>query len=286
MLRISVALIVFITAFQMYCGTQFRPFSANPMEARVGVIQINEENEPTDEFQNPGRLRLDIGITYDLFDLYDNEKVDIDFGTDWMVWTRLRSEGRFKFPVETSDYWFGINSTIRPKNLESDSWIKDWGGRIRVAHISSHLVDGYTNRQEEEWSFIKTPLVYSREFVELSGYISPLENLRLYAGLNYIFSTIPDDFSLLIPQLGVDYRLPVSNLLSGLNIEAGYDGKIVGIGGDYSIQNSMQAGLLYLGEKGKGLFFGLYYYSGPSIHGMFFMDRDGYIGLGGQVYFY
>ncbi len=66
-------------------------YIANPLEARIGSFY-----QP-----NADRLRLDIGQTIDLnqFEIRSGWKAGI--GADAFILTRLRSEGNFKFPVET-----------------------------------------------------------------------------------------------------------------------------------------------------------------------------------------
>jgi len=268
--------IIICTPSGLFSNTQYRPYEANPFEGRVGII-----GQPADE-----KLRLDIGMTYDLFDLYQDTTTSIKLGTDWMVWTRLQSEGRFKFPVETSDYWFGLNFTLTNTTMQgTDSKSDIWGMRLRVAHISSHLVDGYTARSETEWQFLKTPFVYSREFAELSAYYVPMNNLRVYVGGLLLFSTIPDGFSTLTPQLGMDYMNEIS-ILDGLQVRAGYDFKLVDNLTSLIPTHAFQIGLGYFSEQHTGVFVGLYGYDGASLHGMFFMEKDSYIGIGSQVYFY
>jgi hypothetical protein len=248
---------------------QFKPYEANIFEGRVGVTgQPSEEN-----------LRLDIGMTYDLFDLAEINGNKLTLGTDWMVWTRLQSEGRFKFPVETSDYWFGVNMTYVAD---------DYGIRMRLAHISSHLVDGYTNRTADSWEFLKTPFVYSREFVELSAYYNLTEEIRVYGGVSYLFSTIPDDFVALTPQAGFDFVYPVYNFDNGgqLQIRGGVDLKITDNIDKLRQTVSSQLTVGYFSDSDTGVALGIYGYDGHSMHGMFFMDVDSYLGVGGQIYFY
>ncbi len=77
----------------------------------------------------------------------------VRIGLEGLAWSRLRTLSNFRFPVETVDYFFGA--------------FADWGDnevgwRLRISHISSHLVDGSDSVTGGSSSH------YSREFVELT----------------------------------------------------------------------------------------------------------------------
>lgn len=241
----------------------FKPLTANVFEPRIGALyDINDNN-----------LRLDIGASFDLFETSISEKTILRLGTDFFTYTRLRSEGRMKFPVETSDYFFGLNSS-----LKSNLFDEDFTARLRVAHISSHLVDGYSKNGE----FWKLPEIYSREFIDLTvAYES--NSLRPYLGLTSVFSTIPDNINHFIPEIGVDYSY---NILDWMRLETGYDFKLGGFDNTYSGINAFQLGILFETSNNTGIELNYYYYSGLSMHGMFFTEKDKYSGIGFQVYFY
>ena len=155
---------------------------------------------------------------------------------------------------------------------------KDFSSRLRVAHISSHLVDGYSKNGD----FWKIPEVYSREFVDLT-FAYETDNLRPYIGLTSVFSTIPDNISHFIPEIGIDYYYDINDWF---RFQTGYDFKISGYDEIYSGINSLQAGLLFKTSKNAGIELNYYYYSGLSMHGMFFTEKDNYSGIGFQIYFY
>ncbi len=239
-------------------GLLFRPLQANVFEGRVGVLY-----QPVRD-----KLRLDIGTTIDLRADSLSDKVELRSGADFFTFTRLRSEGRFKFPVETADFFFGVNSTLR---LRGDAY--DVTGRLRIAHISSHLVDGYAGPVEA--------FTYSREFVDLVAALE-LNSLRLYAGVNWLFSTIPDDFGTLIPQLGFDFAY--GDLIgSHLSLVGGYDFKLPTINDATTAVHAGQIGLKVGERYAAGISVNFSFYRGKSVHGMFFNDRDSYAALGVQV---
>lgn len=257
-------LIIFVTiSYNLYSMDilNFKPLTANVFEPRIGsAYNTNDDN-----------LRLDIGASFDLVKWNDSVSNTMTIGGDFFTYTRLRSENNFKFPVETSDYFFGINYSSNFSLLG-----KGMQARIRLAHISSHLVDGYSKND----IFFKQPFVYSREFVDatLASYFSynSLNYIRPYIGIKYIFHTQPDDVSVMVGQLGFDLSHRLNNyseIIAGVNISNGED--ILNI--------ASQAGIKFNFIKNVGLFLGYYYYNGNSIHGMFYKERDNYSAIGFQI---
>jgi hypothetical protein len=241
--------------------TPFRAPLANPLEARVGsMVQFGAE-----------ALRLDIGASIDLDELVrDSTTGWLRVGTDVMTFTRLNSVGNFKFPVETTDFFFGFNATWSAPQSPLHA-------RLRIAHISSHLVDGYADTAGVFSR--RRPFVYSREFAELLagwtiGYVRP------YAGLTYVWARQPRSAEPLIPQAGIDVRLPITK---ALELRGGYDWKLIGINGAFQPAHAAQLGVFVEMWNGRGILVSAYGYDGRSMHGMFFDQRDSYFGLGFQV---
>ncbi|MCX6139450.1 MAG: DUF1207 domain-containing protein [Candidatus Kapabacteria bacterium] len=241
-----------------------RPFPApiaNPLEARIGLIV-----QPAVK-----RLRLDIGASVDIDELFrDSTRGWMRLGADFMTYTRLRSDGNFKFPVETSDYYFGVNATWQAP--QSPLQI-----RLRIAHISSHLVDGSA---DANGTFVeRKPFVYSREFAELLvGWT--FGALRPYAGVTYVWARQPHTPDPFIPQAGIDIRLPLSK---SFQLRGGYDWKLIGISGTYVTAQAAQLGVFAELWDGRGLMLSAYGYNGRSMHGMYFDTADSYLGVGFQI---
>ncbi len=215
------------------------------------------------------RLRLDIGTELDLLLIpADSAESGWRLGVDFMTWTRLRSEGNFKFPVETIDYWFGLHACYMMEG--------GFGMRARIAHISSHLADGLA---DTVGTIAPQPFVYSREFIELLGGYS-LGWFRPYAGITYVWSTKPDNPNPLIPEAGLDVRIPISGPWW---LVGGYDFRLVGVDDVYVGANASQLGVKLETWNGTGLLLSLYGYSGRSMHGMFYTTTDAYLAVGFQV---
>jgi len=77
----------------------------------------------------------------------------IQIGLEGLAWSRLEALNGFRFPVETVDYFFGIFAAWNDVDI---------GWKLRISHISSHLVDGTDS------VFGGSSSHFSREFVELT----------------------------------------------------------------------------------------------------------------------
>lgn len=257
---IFIAAIIIFFGVSAYSENLFKPYTANPLEARVGAMYQTDDE----------KVRLDIGNASDLLTLKDSDSCKIMLGFDFFIITRLRSQSNFKFPVETSDYFFGLNSTSKFKLFG-----ENMSARLRFAHISSHLVDGLA----DSLTFRKEPFVYSREFIDLT-FAWDLTNFRPYLGATYIYSTKPKNISAIIPQLGFDFDYKFCSNLSAIG---GYDFKLIGVSDVFAGSNAMQVGVKLNTEKSFGISLNYYYFSGRSIHGMFYDSKDNYSAIGFEL---
>jgi len=240
---------------------RFTPAIANPFEARISTL-----------FQpGPKHLRLDIGYRFDVVSIpvADSVNSPIVLDGEFFTLTRLRSEGNFKFPVETIDYWFGLGFHYVHRNTQL---------RVRIAHISSHLVDGFA---DASGTFSQQlPFVYSREFIEVNAAHS-IGAVRPYVGITYAWATLPRSFNKLIPQAGFDFRVPF-----GVgSIVGGADARFVGINDTYGLSANTQIGYSFAGIGANATSVSLARFDGRSIHGMFAHLDDHYWALAVQVVF-
>jgi hypothetical protein len=240
----------------------FSPLTAYVFEPRTGAMY---------QFQ-PDKVRLDIGTSIDLATFPVNDKEIISIGGDFFTYTELRTAGNFKFPVETSDYYFGLNGAITYKSEN-----REYSARLRLAHISSHLVDGLANGLV----FTQMPFVFSREFVDAVGAFK-IDYYRFYLGSMILFSTKPKNFLLINPQAGMDFDLPI---MKGISLKAGYDFRLIGISGAYNGVNSAEAGFVFHTAQNAGFSVNLLMYQGKSMHGLFYNVYDSYIGAGFRIFY-
>ncbi len=240
----------------------FKPLVGNTFESRVGTIyNINDD-----------RLRLDIGNSIDLSTLHKTDSNEIRLGGDFFTYTRLRSAGHFKFPVEASDYFFGANASGKTYLY---GLTFEW--RVRLAHISAHLVDGYAN----DSVLLQRPFSYSREFIDAVGAVR-YKNVRFYLGTTYIFSTLPKNLGKWVPQFGFDGEY---KFWRNLYLSYGYDYKISRIKKITKLNATGQLGVIFKSTMKTGIGFYLYNHQGWNEHGMFYDKNLNYSGLGFQLIF-
>lgn len=221
---------------------------------------------------NDEKLRLDIGTSVDLLALegptlnHGGRAWDMEFGVDFFTWTQLRSAGRFKFPVEAVDYYFGVYGAYRPYS-DADFPLDV---RLRLAHISAHLVDG-------DPGFIANPdtsITYSREFVDLLAgrylYL-PTVTFGLYAGATWLFSTIPSSIDRITPYAGISYGnelTPDIPLTLRLGYEFRLNTELVTIG-----EHQVRMGWKFASLYDNGVALEVVYSSGRSPFGQYFNRR-------------
>ena len=241
----------------------FKPLIANPFEPRIGTMYQFGDN----------KLRLDIGHSFDLMQLDSDAVHEVRLGGDFFTFTRLRSEGKLKFPVETVDYFFGINGSAAWKNGNTHHYL-----RARLAHISAHLTDGLAN---DSARLNPRPFVYSREFLDITG-AAVWRHIRFYVGCNFIFSNhkLNESVNRIIPQVGFEYSKP---LIGAATWFIAYDGKVSGVGDSTSFIHAVQAGISIPQFNNYQLIISAYYYRGQSMHGLFYDTTDDYFGVGFQV---
>jgi hypothetical protein len=238
-----------------------QPFTAHFLEPKTGFQYLFDID----------KVRIDIGTSHDIIH-WKAEDESFSFGADFFTYTRARSEDNFKFPVETVDYLFGVNSSYKSKYEKSE-----WGARLRFSHISAHLVDGYYDAESESWLNGREPFVYSREFFELIGYFK-IYGIRIYGGITYNIHIVPDEIKKGILQAGFDYYA-VQLKTSVFTPFIAYDFKLTGID-QYSGNNIISAGIKFGEPESRGFSILASYFSGKSVHGEFYNVNESYPTIG------
>lgn len=253
---------------------------AGKYEARVGGSRESEDD----------KLRLDIGASVDLYRKRmgrgsdSTRTVVLSLGADFFTWTRLRASGGFKFPVEAVDYYFGVNASVHHEyGIMQDA-------RLRIAHISAHLVDGDPSFTSPEQEYI----TYNREFLDLLVGLRGNEllrvdragrNLRLrpYIGAQWLFHTIPDTLGVVTPYAGLDASVQPDTGLP-LVLRFGYEFRL-NTELEPVAEHQLRLGVK-LGElDSRGVIVEGSYYSGRSSYGQHFSRREQYMALGFAVEF-
>lgn len=242
-------------------GLNIRPFTANVLEPRAGFSYLTNLN----------KLELNIGASSDIYKV-QNDNSTLTFGADMFTFTRLRHQNDFKFPVQTIDYFFGINSGYK---VAADGF--DYGFRVRLSHISTHMADGSYNKATGEWENGIEPFVYSREFIDVFPFYK-IGGFRGYVGLTYLFHIIPNVFGREMYHAGFDYYL-TSFPVTVFTPFIAYDFKLSKID-TYSGNNVIEAGIKFGKYDGKGFSILYSYSSGKSIHGQYYNLNENYSSIG------
>ncbi|MEI7812148.1 MAG: DUF1207 domain-containing protein [Ignavibacteria bacterium] len=246
------------TEITFFPGTlNIQPFTANMPEPKSGTQFDLNNNE----------LKLNIGNSLDIININCPEGNSYSFGADFFTFTLLRSETSFHFPVDAVDYLFGVNAGYK-KNYDN----REYGLRFRLSHISAHFADGHYDGVHSVWRNGQNPKVYSREFFEFMPYYR-FNDVRLYAGLTYLFHVDPPTVGKVICQLGFDYF--GGGLISKyLHPFIGADFKMVDINA-VRINNTFNTGVKFGYAHGKGISVYYTYYNGYNFHGEYFnLDSD------------
>lgn len=236
------------------------PFSGNLLEPRMGALFGIGMND----------LRLDIGNSRDLIHYSVDSTTKYSIGADFFTYTRLRGESDFHFPVDAVDYLFGINFSVK-KQLQN----YNYGARIRVSHISAHMVDGHFDNSKGIWRDNRNPIVYSREFIELTPFFSS-NDYRFYFSAQYLFHVVPDKVGKSLFQLGGEYFYNVGAIFPFI----AYDFKLMKIN-EWKGTNSLTTGIKMGKVFGNGLTFFYQYHSGFNVHGEYYdiVEKKSFFGI-------
>jgi hypothetical protein len=238
-----------------------QPFTANFLEPRAGFQYLFDME----------KVQINIGTSHDIVQFNSDENI-FSVGADFFTYTRARKEENFKFPVETIDYLFGINTGFKTSSENSE-----FGVRLRFSHISAHLADGLYKSDSNQWLNNQGPFTYSREFFELLAYYK-LSGIRIYAGGEINIHTIPSEIKKTGLQIGFDYYISQFSTNSFTPFLA-YDFKLRGYDQYYGC-NSFSAGLKFGSPESRGFSIFAGYFSGKSNHGEFYFLSEDFLTIG------
>jgi hypothetical protein len=243
----------------------FEPIKANIYEAKNGMIKDLSKNA----------LQLNLGISSDVVQ-WNSEKISYAIGADFFTYSNLRTEPNFKFPVDAIDYYFGLNSSF--KRIDNFGILLC---RLRISHISAHFEDGHKYERSDT---IFTPVVYSREFVDISGGYDNwlLKNLKMknQLGINILFHSIPDNFGILSFQYSFEFRYFLNSYLSiylsnYLNFQRIQETNV--------LNENFETGFRIGNMNSKGLSVSFNYYDGKDYKGQYYDNYLNYKAIGFNV---
>ncbi len=241
-------------------GLLVQPFASNIFEPRLGF-----------EFHtNESTLELNISNSIEIYRCTESQ-YSWAFGAELFTFTRLRREANFHFPVDAIDYFFGVNFSYLNKN-------KNWGVRARLSHISAHFADGHYNNYSGKWLDNISPIVYSREFIELTPFLKK-GDFRFYFTAAYVYHVDPSVFGKYYLQFGFDYFSKNSFLTENIYPFLGYDLRLNKLE-EINLSHSAKLGLKFGKPEGKGLSLFLTFFSGNSFHGEYFRVKRNFLSVG------
>jgi hypothetical protein len=151
------------------------PLIANHQEPRVGVRKEI----------GTSRLKLDIGSSLDLlgYSLDAAQAKQLRFGVEFFTYALTSTFRDYRLQVDAVDGFFGGHIMYR-----ADDGQQAFALRLRVLHLSAHLVDGHTDPETHMWRDGRLPIAFTRDFGELLAF-APFSLGRLavspYAGFSY-----------------------------------------------------------------------------------------------------
>ncbi len=254
-----------------FLKSNFEPLLADPKETRIAALL---------HLDDAGTL-LDIGTSIDLIQLDVGpdslSAVTLGLGADFGTFSLLRRLAGFKFPVDAADYIFGINVSWRQPLRTSDVPLT-FSARLRISHISAHLIDGSFDLDRLEWRNARLPFTFSREFIHLTLALSS-SFARAYLAYEWLFNTVPADVARHSAQVGLELFSQVVLIMPCMPFLA-CDVRLSpiwrpelerteGYGTTLSVQAGIKTG--YAGSRGVRLTY--HYYAGLSWRGMYFGER-------------
>ncbi len=177
-------------------GTLFKPLVANPQEPRVGVRKEI----------GTSRLKLDIGSMVDFVQLTANDSGTLQFrmGADFFTYALTTSAQGLRLQVDAVDGFFGGHIVMRsadgPRSLVL---------RLRLMHLSAHLIDGHFDNATGQWKNGQLPIPFTKDFGELvAAYEFPLgpTHFLAYSGFGYATLVRPSEIRRLMTLHGVELR--------------------------------------------------------------------------------
>ncbi len=230
---------------------------SDPSEAKIGTQFYLEDKN----------LQLNIGAAKDLVHHRIDFKNSLAFGTEFFSWTLLHRETQFRFPVITTDYFFGGYFVFYHSGRKID-----WVNRIRLSHISAHLSDGSFDKNQNLWLNNQLPFTYSREFVQWTSLFIH-KNLKLYFDAIYVFHSIPELKYNTITGAGSEFVLIgfpeiITKIFTGFDLK--FQKLLIN---KFESNKNFSAGFI-IGNEWKTHFRLAYqYYNGYKIHGQFYTSK-------------
>jgi hypothetical protein len=248
------------------------PFAAHYQEPRTGLRKEIATS----------RMKLDIGSTIDVVHiaLSDDDRTRLSVGIDFFTYALTTSSEGLRLQVDAVDGFFGGHVAYRA-DFEHTSLAL----RLRLLHLSAHLIDGHYDIAQKAWKDGRDPIPFTKDFGEITAaYEWGMGGLRWmgYGGLAY---------ATLIRPAGIE-RV---STLQGIQVRTGDMGgtafgkpvtfyvadnlTLVGIP-EYVGTNNVEMGVKFGRWDGRGVRLYVSYWSGLEVFSQYYDVRRNHWGAG------
>jgi hypothetical protein len=225
------------------------------------------------------RLKLDIGSSIDFLQWRpDTSGGRIRLGADFFTYALTTSAEGLRLQVDAVDGFFGGHVVYAGADGRGAL-------RLRLLHISGHLIDGHWDRSTMQWKDNKLPIPYTRDFGELTGlwtWSGNVAALSAYTGFSYATLVRPGDLSRYGTLHGFELR--TTDLLGPVGgrafaLYAADNLAITGIPACYGT-NNLEFGMKFGTWDGTGIRLYGSYYHGLEVFSQYYYVRTDQWGLG------
>lgn len=251
----------------MPIGLNFYPIKASFTEPRIGLQYFTEN----------GKLKVDLGMSIDVFRYGVNANEKFSFGVDFMAYalgSKIKSK---QLPIETAEGYFGFNFSY--KNEE-----KNYRIRLKAIHNSSHLVDGLYDAATNNWGNGSKPISYSKDYLELTfAHSEDIGKfiLTYYGTIDYALVINPKDQKRLNGAIGFELPYRVADNFFGKDVYIFAAHQISSLGLEkYLFNNHSMTGFRFGNWESSGVVLYLSYYSGNNFFNQYYKERIKKISFG------
>jgi hypothetical protein len=248
----------------------FTPLVASAQEPRTGLRKEIGSS----------RMKLDIGTTMDLLQVTTSNTHVLRMGIDFFTYALSLSNNGLRLQIAAVDGFFGGHITWSPSEEITGMQL-----RLRLLHLSAHLIDGSYDTDTGRWKDNRLPIPYTRDFGELiAAYRGQSRSIhfRVYAGFSYATLVRPsaiERFGLLAGLEGHSTDYPGLLLGTPSTIYMAYHFLLSGAPA-YTPHHSVEAGIKIGPWASHGVRIYLSYDQGPEVFSQFYDLRRTAWGLG------
>jgi len=241
--------------------TLFAPLMANHEEPRMGFQQ---------EFGS-STMKVAIGNAVQLFE-YRSGSDTVQCGLLFIAYAQANDYRGYRLKIDAADGFFGLAFSYTTNSPLSF--------RLRMIHLSAHLVDGHFNDETMMWRDNKIPFPFSRNYGEIvAAYSSTINSwqCRPYAGVSYAPIIKPKVIRGFSALAGWELHSPGTT-----HAYVAHHFSILGTP-TYIGSNTVETGIKFGGPSGRGLRVFLVYYNGWDNFCEYYNERKEFVGAGFAV---